>query len=113
MKKIAAALILSCITSLAQAHGSYRPPPPPAHHHHHAGSGYRWVAPLIIGGVIGYSLSRPAPVYSYPAPAPVIVVPPPEPMPAYPPPPGFRYEQRLDSGCRCWRWFVVSDGPSY
>jgi len=36
------------------------------HHHHYYRGGYYggggWVAPAIIGGVIGYELSRPAPV---------------------------------------------------
>lgn len=97
-------MILALATSLAQAHGYSRPP----QHHYHGGGHHRWVAPLIIGGAIGYGLSRPAPVYSYPAPpvaAPYYA----EPMPTWAPPPGFHYEQRLDAGCNCWRWFVVSN----
>lgn len=60
MKKYIAilALILTATTAMAQHHGhGFR-------HHHHRGhySGSHWVAPLIIGGTIGYVLSRPAPV---------------------------------------------------
>lgn len=47
----------------------------PAHHHrhhhgyhHHAHAG-RWIAPVIIGGVVGYALAQP----SVAQPAPVIV----------------------------------------
>jgi hypothetical protein len=29
---------------------------------YHGGGGFGWVAPLAIGGVIGYELARPAPV---------------------------------------------------
>jgi hypothetical protein len=28
------------------------------HHHGHGGWGYSWVAPTIIGGVIGYEIAR-------------------------------------------------------
>lgn len=113
MKKILAAVLLCTTVTMAQAHGPARAPS----YHHHGGHHAHWVGPLILGGVVGYALSRPAPVYSYPAPvysypAPVMV-PPPEPMPSWAPPVGYHYEQRLDPGCRCWRWFVVSDTPAY
>jgi hypothetical protein len=32
------------------------------HHRHHYYGGNNWMAPLIIGGSIGYILNRPAPV---------------------------------------------------
>ena len=64
MKKLLLALSLIVVSSAASAQW-----------HHHGGyccyrGGYNpgWVAPAIIGGVIGYELSRP-PVYT----APVIV----------------------------------------
>ena len=38
-------------------------------HWEHRGGGWGWVAPAVVGGVIGYEIARP-PVY---APAPVIV----------------------------------------
>lgn len=56
MKKIliTSLLVLSSIPALAQHHG---------HHHHHGywrsgPSGWVWVAPTIIGGVIGYEIAR-------------------------------------------------------
>lgn len=57
MKKLLTMALLSA-SSMAMAHGphgyyGYHRP------HHH---GYNWIAPTIIGGVIGYELARP-PVY--------------------------------------------------
>jgi len=63
MKKLFITLALACATLpvLAQHHGhGFR------HHGNHYGHHYRghggWVAPLIIGGAIGYTLTRPEPV---------------------------------------------------
>jgi hypothetical protein len=71
MKKLVAILMLALVssTAMAQHHGYYR----------HGGGYYRggWVAPALIGGVIGYGLSRPYyadPVY---VPPPVVYAPPP------------------------------------
>lgn len=52
MKKILAILVFSASVLSAQA-GPYN-----HHHHHHGGHGSNWVAPLVIGGVIGYAVSR-------------------------------------------------------
>ena len=64
MKKVVASLLLVASAS-AFAGG---------HHGHgghgywrHEGSGWGWVAPAVVGGVIGYSIARP-PVYQQPAP---------------------------------------------
>lgn len=60
MKKLIAIMALAgfATTAMAQHHG-----------HGHGGWGYRgsWVGPAIIGGVIGYELSRPRydPYYQY------------------------------------------------
>jgi hypothetical protein len=64
MKKLFITLALVCATLpvLAQHHGhGFRHN---SHHHsHYRGPGYgSWVAPLIIGGAIGYTLTRPEPV---------------------------------------------------
>ena len=75
MKKFIAILLLTLTagTALAQHHGH-------GGHGYYRGGGYGyrggWVAPAIIGGVIGYGLSRPyydpyyaqPPVYVQPAP---------------------------------------------
>ena len=62
MKKILLTLSLLALTgsALAQHHGhGFR------HHGHHGyyygGGNGNWVAPLIIGGVVTYALTRPAP----------------------------------------------------
>lgn len=51
MKKLL--LILSMVTTSAFAQ----------HGHHHHGGGSNWIAPLIIGGAIGYALRPQQPVY--------------------------------------------------
>ena len=61
MKKFIAilAMALTATTAMAQHHGhGFR------HHNHYRGyyGGGNWVAPLIIGGAVGYALTRPAPV---------------------------------------------------
>lgn len=80
MKKVVAVLILALFASTAMAQ----------HHHGHYRHGYRggWVAPALIGGVIGYGLTRPyyepyyappvvvqQPTVIYTQPAPVVVQP--------------------------------------
>ena len=60
MKKLVAILLLAVAsTSVLAHHHGHR------HGHHHRGHNghHNWVAPLIIGGTIGYVLTRPAPVY--------------------------------------------------
>jgi hypothetical protein len=64
MKKLFITLALACVTlpALAQHHGhGFRHHGHYNHHYRHPGYG-NWVAPLIIGGAIGYTLTRPEPV---------------------------------------------------
>ena len=69
MKKLLLGLSLISVFSIssAQAHGPYRSF---GWHggYYHGGCGGCWVAPAVIGGVIGYELSRPATVYVEPQP---------------------------------------------
>ena len=54
MKKIII-LVLVTLSATAMAQHGFR------HHHHHgyhSGHNYSWVAPTIIGGVIGYEIAR-------------------------------------------------------
>lgn len=57
MKKflVASLMVLAALPALAQHghHGHYG--------HRHYGHGGGWVAPLILGGVVTYALTRPAP----------------------------------------------------
>jgi hypothetical protein len=88
------ALVLSAVSVAAQAqHGYHRQY---HHHHHHRHNGYNWVAPMIIGGVVTYALTRPQ------QPPPVVYQ---QPLP--PAPYGYRYEQILDANCNCYRWVLV------
>lgn len=68
MRKIITTLALTLLATSAMAqhghHGYWR---------HGHGGGWNWVAPVIVGGVIGYELARP-PVYTQP---PVVVQQPP------------------------------------
>jgi|LauGreDrversion4_2_1035121.scaffolds.fasta_scaffold1450859_2 hypothetical protein len=71
MKKILIALsfLAVAVSAQAQHHGHH------SHHGYHQRSG-NWVAPAIVGGVIGYALTRNyyEPVYNYGyVPPPVIV----------------------------------------
>lgn len=59
MKKILAVILLT-VSAGAMAHG-------PHGHWRHSGGNWNWVAPVIVGGVIGYELARP------PAPQPVVI----------------------------------------
>ena len=77
MKKLFIGLLLTMfgVSAMAQHYG-YRP-----NHRHHgyqpSHRSYNWVAPLVIGGALGYALTRPPVVVEQP----VIVAPPPPPPP--------------------------------
>jgi len=70
MKKALLALLLVSGSAMAQHHDYYRHP----YHGYwqRGGSGWVWVAPTIIGGVIGYEIARNQPPVVVPQP-PVIV----------------------------------------
>jgi hypothetical protein len=91
MKKLITLLLLGLASTL-YAHEGFR-------HHGYYGGGYysnNWVAPAIIGGVIGYELGRPQ-VYT---PPPVIVQQPPviyTPQPIVQQPPlGYHWQEMID-----------------
>lgn len=93
MKKLFIILALACVTlpALAQHHGhGFR------HHGHYRGPGYGgWVAPLVIGGVVGYALTRPETVVVQ---QPVIVEQQPIPQ---------------NQNCTPWKEVQTSDGKIY
>jgi hypothetical protein len=91
MKKLIVSLmLLFSASAFAQHH----------HHHHHGGhrGGY-WVAPAIIGGIIGYELGRPRYVYEAP---PVVVQ-----QPVIIQQPQVVYQQQ---NCSPWTQTVNQDG---
>ena len=63
MKKLLLALSLISVFQVASAHGPYRYG---GYYHGGYGCGGCWVAPAVIGGVIGYELTRPSTVYVEP-----------------------------------------------
>ena len=90
MKKILSLFVLTLsLTASAEAccyRGGY-------YHHGYYGNG--WVAPALIGGVIGYELARPPVVIEQP-----VIVQPPQVVvqqPGYAPPPvGYHYQQMVN-----------------
>jgi len=94
MKKILVSLIIgtSLFSGVANADG----------YHHGYRGGYGWMAPLIIGGAVGYTIAQPR----------TVVVQQPQvvylPQPAAPPVPyGYHYENILDANCNCYRSVLV------
>ena len=71
MKKLAFALTLLLTATVASAHGwehgGYRGGYGHYENHYHGG-GMNWVAPAIIGGVVGYAIAQPRTVYVQPQP---------------------------------------------
>ena len=66
------------------------------HRHHHRQGGGNWVAPVIVGGVIVYALTRNyyEPVYNY----------------GYVPPPPVVVQQPMRSACTPWTETQHADG---
>ena len=90
IKVLLASLVAVSLTSQAHPYGQ-----------HWGRSHYGWVAPIVIGGAVGYALTRPQTV---------IVQQPPQvyyPNPQPPVPYGYHYEQIVDAGCNCYRWVLV------
>jgi hypothetical protein len=52
MKKLLAIILMTVSVSSFAQHGFHH------HHHGHYRGGYGWIAPTIIGGVIGYEIAR-------------------------------------------------------
>jgi hypothetical protein len=71
MKKLLAiGLIIASTSAMADGHSYYRGPSH-GYWRHEGGGNWGWVAPVIVGGAIGYELARP-PIYVQPAP-PVVI----------------------------------------
>ena len=91
MKKTILALSLLAIVGTASAHEGfhgYR-----GGYYHGGCYGCGWVAPALIGGAIGYELTRPTTVYVEPQPSVVYVQPQPT---VQAPPPGYHWQQMID-----------------
>jgi hypothetical protein len=92
-----ASLIL--VSGTSQANPNHHYGPNRGYHNH-----YGWVAPLVIGGVVGYAITRPQPVIVQ---QPTVVYPNPQPPVPY----GFHYENILDANCNCYRLVLVQNQP--
>jgi hypothetical protein len=90
-----ASLILT--SGISQANPNHHRGPNHGYHNH-----YGWVAPLVIGGVVGYAITRSQPVIVQ---QPTIVYPNTQPTVPY----GYHYEQILDANCNCYRLVLVSN----
>jgi len=88
-----AGLMLVTISNQANAHD----------HHHGYRNPYGWVAPIVIGGAVGYALSRPQTVVVQQPP--VVYYPNPQPTVPY----GYHYENILDANCNCYRMVLVQN----
>ena len=95
MKNILAVVIVatSLLSGVAHADGY--------HHGYRGGYGYGWVAPLVIGGAVGYVVSQPRTVIVQQQPQ-VVYVPQPQQVPY-----GYHYENILDANCNCYRVVLV------
>jgi hypothetical protein len=96
MRKILTTIVLAASALTAQAN--------PHHPHGHRGgwhSGGNWVAPLVIGGIAGYALSRPQPVVVQQPP--VILQ---QPVPAYGQP-VYQYQSVWFDDCSCYKSVLV------
>lgn len=136
MQKIIATLLLGLTSLSASAHdrlsGHHGHYPIPGHGGGYYGTyrsspfygGYRghhnnfghFVAPALIGGIIGYGLAQPrvvSPSVVYTSPTTVYTTPPvvystSQPM-VYSAPAGFHYESILDANCNCSRTVLVAN----
>ena len=88
---------LISVSGASQANPGYHYP----HRNHGYYNPYGWVAPLVIGGVVGYVITRPQPVVIQQQPQPSIY----QPQVPY----GYRYENILDANCNCYRLVLVSN----
>jgi hypothetical protein len=94
MKKILALVFSVMLITPAMADGWRHHHQRPVHRNH-----YNWVAPVIIGGAVGYLLAQPR--YNQQS----VVITPPGTLP--PPPYGYHYETFLDAYCNCYRTVLV------
>ena len=90
MKKLLLAFSLLSLIGSASAHGPYRAFG--MHGGYYGGCGGCWVAPAVIGGVIGYELTRPSTLYVEPQP---VVIQQSQPV-VQAPPVGYHWQQMVD-----------------
>jgi len=92
MKKLLLALSLIAVFQSASAHGPYRYGWHGGYYHGGYGCGGCWVAPAVIGGVIGYEIARPNTVVVE---QPSVVVQQPQTV-VQAPPVGYHWQEMID-----------------
>jgi len=90
------------LASMILVSGTSQANPNHRFHHHGYHNRYDWVAPLVIGGVVTYAITRPQQQ---------IVIQNPPNIQAPPAPYGYRYENILDANCNCYRLVLVQNQP--
>ena len=93
MKKSLLALSLLVVIGSAVAHGPHRMGGWPGGHYGSGCYGCGWIAPMIIGGAIGYELNRPQTVYVEQQPS--VIVQQPQPT-VQAPPVGYHWQEMID-----------------
>lgn len=95
MKYLLAIILFTFAFGATAQHHGYRY----NHHYHHSHSGSNWIAPMVIGGLVTYAITRPQQL-----PPPAVVY---QPTALPPAPYGYHYEQILDANCNCYRWVLI------
>ena len=90
IKVLLAGLVFVSLSSQAHPYG-------PRWGHYH----YGWVAPIVIGGAVGYAVAA--------RPQTVVIQPPTNPYYQPPTPWGYHYENVLDANCQCYRVVLVQN----
>ena len=96
MNKLLRVLLAASLITISATSQAHRGWDRPYWGHNH----YGWVAPLVIGGAVGYAVARPQTV--------VIQQPPNtyyQPQAPY----GYHYENILDANCQCYRVVLVQN----
>jgi hypothetical protein len=112
MRRLLLGLTLLAVSAVASAHGwehgggGYRGGYGHYENHYHGGG--NWIAPALIGGIIGYELSQPRTVYVQPQPQ--VIVQQPQVVYQNPNAPyGYHWEALLDAHCNCYRTVLVQN----
>jgi hypothetical protein len=90
MKKLIAILLIGVSSAASAQHYGH-------HYHGYNGGGGNWVAPLVIGGALGYMISRPPVVVQQP---PVVVAP--SPVVVQSPVPIYQEVLQYNTECQCY-----------
>lgn len=91
-------MLLTATSALADGRGHYD-----RHYYGHGGHSSDWLAPLIVGGVVGYVIAQPRQQTV------IVQQPAYQPLPQYVPAtePIYQYQDIYDANCACYRRVLV------